>query len=406
MKQILAWAFYDFAVTIFSMNVISRYGSLWVVERLRGTDWDYSVAFAVSMGLAAVSLPLIGTLADLTGRRLRYLRIATVVLVAATGVLGMIPALWMALICFGIANWASQVGGLCYDTLLPVVSGGRSIGLVSGIGVCCGYVGSLVGLMAVQPLMERGGYAAVFAPTAGLILLGALPCMCLVRDAAAPTPTEAGFVQMWWQRLADLRALFRSVRGLGLFLAGSFFCLNAINAVILFMGIFAKRGLGLDDRMITILLMASTVFALVGSLGWGRAADRIGPRSVLLMILCGWCLALALAVLWPQPRTAWLIGPLIGSCLGGTWSVARAMVVALTPPGYIGQAFGLFGFVGRAASNLGPLLWGAIVTYSQSIGQPGDRWGAAAALVLLVIGMAFLWRLPPRLGVATGGGHE
>ena len=66
---IASWSLYDFANTIFSMNVISLYFALWVTVDKGGQDILYSVALSGSMLAVALSVPLFGTISDHTGRR-------------------------------------------------------------------------------------------------------------------------------------------------------------------------------------------------------------------------------------------------------------------------------------------------------------------------------------------------
>ena len=67
---IFSWAMYDFANTIFSMNVISLYFALWVTVDMHGADIMYSVAVSGSVLLAAISAPILGTLSDRLQRKM------------------------------------------------------------------------------------------------------------------------------------------------------------------------------------------------------------------------------------------------------------------------------------------------------------------------------------------------
>ncbi|MBT3856239.1 MAG: MFS transporter, partial [Nitrospina sp.] len=66
---IFSWGLYDFANTIFSMNVISLYFALWVTVDHSGQDILYSTALSFSMLAVALSVPVFGTLSDTTGNR-------------------------------------------------------------------------------------------------------------------------------------------------------------------------------------------------------------------------------------------------------------------------------------------------------------------------------------------------
>ena len=181
-----------------------------------------------------------------------------------------------------------------------------------------------------------------------------------------------------------------------------FFGINAINTVIMFMAVYAKRTVGLTDAQIDALLLFSTLFAFVGALGSGWLTDRFGPQRCLLGVFFLWCGSVALGVVSPNAQWFWFVGPLVGICLGGTWTSARALLVTLSPPEHIGLLFGLFGLVGRASSNIGPLLWGRITQERAALGPATDRIAMASLLILFIVGLIALWGLPEPAPQRTG----
>ena len=87
-RVVVAWALYDLANTIYSMNVVSLYFALWVVRDAGGTDGAYGVANSFSQALVFVSAPLIGALSDQVPRRVPLLVATTIVCCVATALLG------------------------------------------------------------------------------------------------------------------------------------------------------------------------------------------------------------------------------------------------------------------------------------------------------------------------------
>ena len=104
-RAIASWAFYDFANTIFSMNVISLYFALWVTVDHGGQDILYSMALSSSMLAVAISAPVFGTISDQTGRRSLPLTLLTVISVLATAIIGQTEQLWVGLLLFIVANY-------------------------------------------------------------------------------------------------------------------------------------------------------------------------------------------------------------------------------------------------------------------------------------------------------------
>ena len=85
---IVSWSFYNFANTIFSMNVISLYFALWVTVDKGSSDLLYSVILSGSMLAVALSVPFFGAISDQTGRREGPLAGLTLICVAATSAIG------------------------------------------------------------------------------------------------------------------------------------------------------------------------------------------------------------------------------------------------------------------------------------------------------------------------------
>ena len=74
-----------------------------------------------------------------------------------------------------------------------------------------------------------------------------------------------------------------------------------------------------------------------------------------------WVAALSLAAISQSETLFRFVGPIAGVGMGGVWVVSRAFIIELSPPEKIGEFFGLYGMAGKAASIIGPMLWGGVV---------------------------------------------
>lgn len=161
-RQIFAWAIYDFANTIFSMNVVTMYFSLWITVNLAREDYWVSVGNSTSMLLVALSMPILGAISDSVGRRIPYLFTLTIASVLGTAFIGLVSygvpdgmlQLAFAILCFIVANYAFQGALVFYNALLPEISTPRTIGRISGLGVSMGYLGAIIGLLMVMPFAQ------------------------------------------------------------------------------------------------------------------------------------------------------------------------------------------------------------------------------------------------------------
>ncbi len=392
-RDVISWALYDFANTIYSMNILSLYFAGWLVIDLGYDDIFYSLAFAASMLLAAILLPALGYLSDNpTGgkRKIRYLLIFTGGAVLSVAAFAMMPPsmVGMILALFALSNFFYEGGIVFYNALLASVAEPDNVGKVSGFGVALGYTGSVVGMILVLPFVtgnlfglqipfvSEGGKSAAFLPTAVFFALFSIPVFLVVREKVmrpisktngSVTPIDNNSLSHAAGLKAAYTDIWQSIKatekypGLLRFLIADWFFEDAIATVIIFMAVYTERVLAMGAEARTAFFILSTVFAMLGSYPLGRLADRYPPKRVLFFIVLGWILVLILFAFNSLMTVFWILGPIIGVLLGGVWAVGRPLLMQLSPPEKLGEFFGLYSLSGRAAAVGGPLLWGAVV---------------------------------------------
>lgn len=382
-----SWILYDLANTIFSLNILSLYFSLWVVNDQGGRDAHFTVATSISMACILVLAPIIGVLSDRVPRRLPFLMATTIGCCLLTALLGL-GGLWVSLVIFIGANVLYQAGLLFYDTLLPSVSTPENRGKVGSLGVGLGYLGSLVGIGvgATVLALRPGEDVWIFRATATVFLLAAIPCFLFVRERPRVTtltdPVHGGTF-----RIGQVRDGFRQLRhypDLRRFLVSHFLYADAANTAIAVMGIYATREMGFSEGQAQIVLLAGILGAITGALLLGRVVDPIGPKRTLLIVLVVWLIALGSFAAIPTfdlpTDLFWPAAVLAGAALGGLWTADRPFMLRLTPPERLGQFYGIYSMVGRFAAIIGPLVWAMIVD--------GLDWGRPAAVGALMIVIA------------------
>ena len=395
--RIASWATYDLANTFFAINIVSLYFPLWLIKDRGGSDLLYAGASSLSLFLASLLMPFLGTLSDHLRKRMIFLISTTFFCVLATAFLSRASSLKGALILFGIAHLNYQLGLLFYDALLPHVGSPKIIGKVSGIGVALGYVGTLIGLALVRPFVLTQGHQAAFLPTAIYFFLFSLPCFCVIRD-----PPETHFssklslLQAMKERYGKGAVHFRKGSPLRQFLGVHFFSLLAIQPVILFMSIYTQRVIGLSDPEMITFFFLTTLSAILGSSISGLLTDLIGPRKTLLFSLGGWCLGLLGALIAMYRWHFWLAGGIIGAALGATWVSGRVVVVRLSAPDCLGEIFGCVGLAGRIAAILGPLMWGGIIWGLQDYFPLNYRVALLCLLLWMLISFLLLIKRLPQ----------
>ncbi|MDQ3704226.1 MAG: MFS transporter [Chloroflexota bacterium] len=399
-----SWALYDFANTIFSLNIISVYFPQFIVRDRGLNDAVYAYPMSVALLIVALIMPALGAFSDRNGgRRMPWLiatTLLTVLMTALMGVTGELPLIILALV---IANIGYQTALIFYDALLPSVSTTLNWGKVSGLGVGLGYAGALLGGAIVNVLITQsdGRVAAqdAFLPTAVLFLVFALPCFFLVRersnaridDPTAPRPTLQGSLTQTARTLREAR----KVPGLFTFLVANFFYSDALNTVIIAMGVYAVQVIGFSSAF--SVLAPAILTAVIGSLLFGLVTDWLTSKQALIIALLMWVGVFAAAMfITDKVIFQWVIAPVAGIALGSTWTAARTMMIELSPPERLGEFLGLYNLTGKFSAVLGPLLWGTtlLLLDPRQYGQFAYQVAIATLLVMVLIGLALHLRTP------------
>lgn len=293
---------------------------------------------------------------------------------------------------------------------MPGVAAGRRAGKISRYGTAAGYVGTVLALgvltffvseaetirSVLDPFggwMKTGGeqYSNAFLPTAVLFLLFSLPAF-FVPDLAVRMPRPVTLGVAYRDILTTMRNL-RRYAGVGAFILATILYMDAANAAVSNMALYGRNVFGMGSTEVRILLLFSTVFAVAGSAAAGLATDRVGPKRTLLAILFLWLAAIALAAAAPAPSILFLAGPLVGIALGGTWTVSRVMLVALSPPERLGEFFGLYSLTGRLSAILGPALT-AVLSLVFGRGATAYRISVGSLALIMALGIFFVFRVP------------
>ncbi|MFC1699637.1 MFS transporter [Candidatus Omnitrophota bacterium] len=360
----VSWALYDLANTIFSMNIISLYFVLWLTKDKGCPQIYHSLALSSSMILAAILMPFLGELSDRLKRKTPFLIGFTLGCVASTAMLGFLQRTILILIFFALANLCYQLAGVTYNSLLSQVSTAGKLGRTSGLGVSLGYFGTIIGLILIKPFLAWGGRQATLVPTAALFLIFAAPAFAFIKDPPYPhIPQSELRINLLFAKLKKSLSQIRQDQTLSRFLLAAFLCLNAVNTIVVYMGVYANSVMGFNDAQVFNFMIISTIFAIAGSRLFGFLVDRWQSRKTLQLVFKLWCLTIFFAAVAVTDWMFWIVGPSAGICLGGTWVSLRTMLVELVPEKKIGQMFGLFGMLQMLSFIFGTTAWGIITSW-------------------------------------------
>ncbi len=374
-KDVIGWSLYDFANTIYSMNILSLYLKRWIVEDLGRDGLYYDIPYAASMLLVALIMPAMGALSDHSHKKKLFLFLFTFSCCLATGLMPLVPLSYFVLIIvfFALSNFFYEGGMVFYNPLLYAVADGHQARAVSGFGVALGYLGAIVGMILILPpvtgklfgwevpFFEAGGKNAAFLPTAILFFLFSVPLFFWVDEKRLAIKSSTADIKKAYKDVWDGIRQTRKYPGVLRFLVADYFFEDAVATVILNIGIFSSVVIGFADTDLTIFLIVSTVSAVLGSLAIGTLAKKMVLKNLMSVIIRLWIIVLLLFLLVDHIVIVYMLGSLVGVLLGGLWTVSRPLLAEMVPENELGRFFGLYSLSGRAAAVIGPVMWGVLV---------------------------------------------
>jgi UMF1 family MFS transporter len=413
-RERASWCLFDFANSAFvTIMITAFYGRYFTDVLARGsrapaTLWGGGVA--VSMALVALSSPILGAVADRSGRKRSLLRTYVAVNVLACAALGLVGprsahAVPIALGLLVVANVAFEGAYVFYNAFLPELAAPGALGRLSGYGWAVGYVGGL-GCLALVKLAgwvpDRYDAAtsetALRVPPAVAIwfALFSLPMLLVVRERAAPG--SAPLREYARRALGDVRdsfALLRVRKDLARFFVAYLLFTDALETVIIFTGKFTGDALQFTPSETIQLFLVLNLVAAPGAVAFGFVVDKLGGVRAVGLSLLLWLVVIVGSVLVRTKAQFWPIAVVAAVALGATQSASRAVVVRFVPQEHVGRVFGLMTVVGRASAIVGPTVYGVV---SDATGSA--RLAVASVGVFVVAAMALLGGVDERRAIA------
>lgn len=407
-----AWYMYDFGNSAYAavvlLAVYSAYFKGTVVGGAEGSRlWGLSVGIA--MLVVAIISPVLGSLADFSGSKKRFLLFFTSMACVFTALLFFVQKgnVLFGMLFFILAEVGYRASQVFYNALLPEIASPEEVGKVSGNGWAIGSAGGIVCLLIVLALiMFVGGPMMVrlsFLITAVFFAASTLPTFLYIRERAEPKPLPAGesyllvpFKQLW-KTVKEVRKYRQFLRFVIAFLIYN----DGILMTLDFAAIIGAVLFGLTQQQLIIFMIIVQVTSVIGAYLTGIMADRIGGKYTLVFSLVLMVVAVTMLIFAQNLTEFFLIGALAGFALTGVQAVSRTMVSQLSPEGQSAEFYGFFAIAGRSSSFLGPTIYGWLAAeaalYFEAHGQAilqaeqsGVRVAVVTIAIFLLVGLGLL----------------
>jgi MFS transporter, UMF1 family len=377
LREVWAWAMYDFANSGYTTVVITAIFNAYFVAVVAGNEtwatFAWTSALAVSYGLIMITSPILGAYADIYAAKKKLLLFTTIGCVVFTALLALVQpgAIALAVILIVLSNYFFGSGENLIAAFLPELAKGEDVGKVSGWGWSLGYFGGLVSLGAclayVTWAQARGQEAAQYIPitmliTALLFALASLPTFFILRERAQPQTRISGHNVIYnsWVRLRQTLSHARRYQDLWRFL-GCIICFQAgVAAVITLAAVYANQAMHFTTKETLLLVFVVNITAAVGAFAFGYIQDHLGHIRTVALTLVGWIGMVLLAWSSNSATQFWIAANIAGLCMGASQSASRALVGYLSPTTRRAEFYGLWGLAVKLSSILGPMTYGLV----------------------------------------------
>jgi MFS transporter, UMF1 family len=436
-SAVVSWIFFDWAAqpyfTLITTFVFAPYFATHVAADPASGQSLWGFATAAAGLLIAVMSPILGAIADASGRRKPWIVAFGALLVIGASLMwfsrpGDVGAIPFVLFAYCIATIGVEFATVFNNAMMPTLVPPERIGRLSGTGWATGYLGGILSLILVLGFLaanpESGRTLFGFTPLFGLdpvahqgdritgpltgiwFVIFVLPMLLLTPDYPAKRPVKDAMRE----GLIELRQTLRDLpkqKSIAAFLLANMIYTDGLVSLFAFGGIYAAGTFGWSTIQIgTFGIILAIAGALGGWLG-GKLDDAFSPKYVIAGSMCMLLLAvvaillvekdsiLFIKVTPPVPggalfasaaeRAYLVLGCLIGAAGAPMQAASRSLLIRIAPKDRIAQYFGLFALTGKVTSFTGPLLIGIITALTAS-----QKAGMAVLVLFFVAGLVLL----------------
>ncbi|KAL0232112.1 hypothetical protein PCE1_003108 [Barthelona sp. PCE] len=426
--NIVSWGFLDVASTLWSTAFISLVGNrLLLVSGQLEHGWSYGQSYsrATLIGslfqiVTAIMMPPIGAVADALGSRKPF----AILLLLIAAVISLLPSLtsnfWLLAVIIFAGNAVTQWMNCVFDSMLPFIADKGKVALASsltlayaniGFGIAAGetllldsWYGTPVSrVSADEPVIEFGYFGEPFSYVllVATFLVISLPFWFAKETVFVPEKVRIGVIisGAFEQLVETLKNMIRHHKEIFKFVIGYFFFADATGLLIVFIIPIMRDGCGLSESAAMNIFIASAVCAVILTTPLGWVGKKKGPRAIFTTTALLWTVALVaiMANIWifddewgfnAGSIVLALIPIFAGPALSGAWIGQRLFMVELCSPfpQHFAKFLAISKFAGKSSSSLGGLIFGQVISISQSLGSDiSSSYGFALLFVFFLI---------------------
>jgi UMF1 family MFS transporter len=417
-KLINAWAFYDWANSVYSLVISTAVFPLFYsgitkgkVISFLGMEWNhpdtlYSYTLSFSFLVVAIMSPILSAIADYTGNKKKFLKffcsIGSVSVMSLYFFEG-IDTVWIGIVFTFFASigfWSSVV---FYNSYLPEVAHPEDQDKVSAKGFIYGYIGSII-LLVINLIMilfhEAFGITESLASRISFVMVGLWWIgFAQITFKALPNnlydkKSEKDYI---WKGFRELKIVWLELKQLPTlkgFLIAFFLLSIGVQTIILLAAIFGSTELGLSAINLIVTILLIQFVAIFGAFIFSKISTKYGNFKALKITITIWILVCFCAFLLhkdlPNVESYFYgLGIMLGLVLGAIQSLTRSTYSKLLPKTQDNAIyFSFYDVTEKIAIVLGTFVYGFLYALTDSM-----QWSVLCLGLFFVASLIFLSRL-------------
>ena len=423
-KLINAWAFYDWANSVYSLVISSAifpiyYGAIFsdintiniLGYQIKNTA-VISFLTAIAFLLIAILSPILSGIADYIGNKKKFMKIF--VYLGSLSCIGLywfeLETIYLGLIFYFLAMiglWSSLV---FYNSYLPDIAYPEQQDRASARGFSFGYVGSVILLLAnlamimLPDLFGIDGNeadASIKAMKYSFVSVGIWWALFsqysfyFLPKSNRKSKITKDILLNGYRKLKSVFIQLKNLSRLKRFLPAFFLYSMALQTVLLVAAYFGEEEIAwVDSNQKTIGLIVSIlliqIVAIFGAILTTRASERYGNIRVLIAINIIWVILCIVAYNVKTPFQFYSIAGLVGMVMGGLQSLSRSTYSKLLPNTLDTTSFfSFYDVTEKIGIVIGMVCFGLVDQISGSM-----RNGILFFILFFVLGALMLARIP------------
>ena len=403
-----SWIMYDIGNSAQTLTMCTVIFPLLIAHITPG---DSSIMLGYANSIYALVLaflsPILGTMADYKGKKMRFFKFFLALGIIAGFALAL-PFIEyrVAIVVFVLAMLGYNGSLIFYDAFIVDVCEDERVDEVSAAGYAWGYIASTFAfLIFVIPF----ALVTLFPDANGNFVLG--PICLSYRMACSITMALA--VAWWWfysrpmlknikqkhyheetahpvrDTFSRLWETFKNVKqnkNIFLFCLSYFFYIDCVNTVIK-MAVSLATEMGISDVMSLLVVILINAIACPFAILFGALSKKFGSKKMIMVAILGYVGVVVSGAMIPYNMNfVWAVTLLVGMFQGGIQSVSRSYFAKLIPNKEdSNEYFSFFSVFSKFSAILGPL---AVSTISMITGQ--TNLGILGLIPMMLVGMIIL----------------